>query len=423
MSFRAPFRVLLCISMTAACSSHSGTNADNASGGAGVSLVTGGSGSKSTGNGIRYAESTTDGLSQIDPAAAAALISDPAVTCSGWSAEPESNGSILEFIVDVSSSMDKTTSGTNGATKWEVTRQALRSALGTLRSGTSAGLTFFPNMPIVASAVPRPVTACVNAADNVAIAPIDDAQTQKLLAALDGLQMRINEATPTHDAYNLALTELKAYAGTENKYLVLITDGQPTQSLGCVGTGRTCSPEPTEPVVQAVANAYQTDNIHTFVVGSPGSEKNECTNTDVRSWLSAAARSGATSTSGCSDTGSPYCHFDLSQSNDFGGALSSALSKIIQSAIGCEFDVPPAPSGQTLDTDLVNLMYHGGNGDYYLVLPSQSQSCTLGWQFTDASKTKLHVCDTTCKLLQSDPEAQLTLMFGCSQSQVNTPLL
>jgi hypothetical protein len=175
-------------------------------------------------------------------------------------------------------------------------------------------------------------------------------------------------------------------------------------------------------VIDAILAAKQDDHVKTFIVGSPGSEMNDCTNADVRDWLSAAARAGGTDTTGCSDQGPNYCHFDLSQAPDFGLALSNALGSISKSVVSCDYTVPAPPPNQKIDTSLVNMIYDDGAGAYSLVLPSGAAVCEKGWQFTDAALTKIHVCTQTCELLQSNPTAMVSLVFGCAQNQI-TPLI
>jgi len=176
-------------------------------------------------------------------------------------------------------------------------------------------------------------------------------------------------------------------------------------------------------VVDAIAAAWKNDKIKTFVVGSPGSEKNVSTNTDSRDWLSAAARVGGTDYPGCSDQGPKYCHFDLSTATDFGKALSDALGAIAKTVISCDYTVPSVAAGKTIDTNLVNMIYDNGAGSFSLVLPSGADACQKGWDFTDTSLSKLRVCDQTCSLLQSNPKAKLSLVFGCTQEQIQTPIL
>jgi hypothetical protein len=373
--------------------------------------------------GSMTAEQTQDGLLPITSAQANAILDDPVKACTGWSEEPESAASVLEFIVDVSGSMNSSTATTGGLSKWVVTQRSLHAAIGVLPTALPVGLTFFPNMQLSAAYTSRPVTACVNSKNDIPIAPLSDAQRTTLTTAVDNMGANKNGATPTHDAYNIALGNMRNNTSPGQKYLVLITDGQPTQSLGCIGSGMTSSPEPTQPVVDAVAAAWNNDKIKTFIVGSPGSEENVSTHTDSRDWLSAAARAGGTDTAGCNDHGPLYCHFDLSTATDFGQALSDALGKIAKTVVSCDYSVPSAGAGKTIDTNLVNMIYDDGAGNYSLVLPSGESACQKGWTFTDTTLTRLHVCDQTCALLQSNPHATISLVFGCTQEQIQTPIL
>lgn len=368
------------------------------------------------------AEGTPVGLLSISADQAKALLNDPDSACAGWAAEAEPN-SVLEFIVDVSGSMLKTSSGTNGASKWAVTQGALHDAMTHLPPRQPVGISFFPNQALVVSNTPRPVDACVDTSANIAIEPlaVDGVQRTKILSAVDSLQPNRDAATPTHDAFNIASAELLATTEVGEKYVVLITDGQPTQSLGCIGNGITCEPEPTSPIVAAIADARQKDAVRTFVVGSPGSEKNDCTNADVRDWLSAAATAGDTAKSGCSDQGPNFCHFDLSQASDFGKAMSEALASIVGS-VSCDWTVSPPPAGQTIDPNRANMVYFDGADEYSLVLRNESGSCRKGWAFTDNSRSKIRICEDTCALLRSNPKAQVSLIFGCTQDQITTLL-
>src|SRR5690606_5972287 len=70
-------------------------------------------------------------------------------SCAGWVAEGESVPSLLQLVVDVSSSMSARAPGTNES-KWEVTRDALLEAVvgvngSGLPASVSVGLLFYPN--------------------------------------------------------------------------------------------------------------------------------------------------------------------------------------------------------------------------------------------------------------------------------------
>ncbi len=307
-------------------------------GSAGMSMPTGGT----------PAQDTHEGIELIPPAKAAAL-ENPAEMCAGWSESAKGQPSVLEFVVDVSGSMREKTDSTNGDSKWEVTRRALASAIAGLPPSIAVGTIFFPNMISHDSDVPVPLSDCLNTEDNVAIAPLTAAQRSALTKALDHVEPKTLGATPTHDGVILGVSELKTTTLAGQRYVVLITDGQPTLAEGCLGVVDMCSPQPTAPIVQAIANAHTQGGVRTFVVGSPGSEANVCTGADVRGWLSEAARAGGTGTAGCSDQGNPYCHFDISIAPDLDRLSTTALGTIAVSVVSCEYDVP-APSAVSPST-------------------------------------------------------------------------
>ena len=147
-------------------------------------------------------------------------------------------------------------------------------------------------MAVSAGVEARPTAACVNTGSDVPLALATLDQQTKILTTIDAIEPNTSGATPNHDAYGLAIEQLRNTALTGTRYLALITDGQPTQSLGCIGTGSICSPQPTPPIVQTIQTAQKDDGIRTFVVGSLGSERKSCTAADVRGWLSEAARAG-----------------------------------------------------------------------------------------------------------------------------------
>jgi hypothetical protein len=221
---------------------------------------------------------------------------------------------------------------------------------------------------------------------------------------------------------SFALERLNVTTLPGNRYIVLITDGQPMQGRGCVGSGAVSDPQPPDDIIANVAHAQAQHLVQTFIVGSPRSEKNAFTGADVRGWLSAAARTGGTAPSGCSDSGSNYCHIDVSQAPSFSAALGQALTTITRSAVSSSFGVP-LPTGNTeLDPAKVNMLYNDGKGGYFLVLPRDSAACDEGWSFVDASYETVQVCGTTCSLIQANLTAQRSIVFGCVDKQITTLL-
>jgi hypothetical protein len=410
-----------------ACAKQTSEDDTNDAGvGSGASIFQGGAGSgtgsntstgsTSSGNILPGASTTVDGTIPVDVNAVTEVLNNPDTACQGSAVEAEAEPALLLFLVDVSGSMNLTSPTTKGQTKWVVTRDSLKTSIQGLPSTYGIGLKYYPNMAIVQELTnARDPSACVNSSNDVALALATDAQQSTVAAALDGIAPNDKGATPTHDAYKLAVEELaNSTLPITRRYIVFITDGQPTQSEGCIGKGVMCEPSPTDPIIASIEQAWTDHQIKTFVVGSPGSEKNECTSADVRDWLSKAARAGQTQPAeGCSDTAAPYCHFDLSQAADFGTAMSDALRKITASVLSCLYGVPAADAGKTLDPNLVNMFFSDGLGNYKQLLPDDLGTCEKGWSYTDSTKTSVQICGETCKLLQESSQASLQILFGC----------
>jgi hypothetical protein len=363
--------------------------------------------------GPEVVEMPTDGLRFLDGGI------PPDSGCAGMSMATEAKPVVLQMVVDASASMLHPAPNSTG-TKWDITRNALVSALGALPESVWIGVQFFPNQVTYASLVQQPHTACINQADNVNVAPLGPpGSTQRL--AIDRAFARVTPVvaagTPTLDAYVLALEPMVGFTTLPtDQFVLLITDGQPTFAEWCLGTGMPTATSPTleeltDPIVAAIGNAYAL-GIKTFVIGSPGSEVGADGNTDVRPWLSQAARAGGTAPSNCVDTGPSFCHFDMTQSLDFASDLGSTLRQITSTVVPCIYDVP-LPDGGTIDPYLVSIFYTSSDQQRFMVVPNQSPTCDRGWHYTDATMTKIEICGATCDRLHGDPGAQIDVVFGC----------
>lgn len=349
--------------------------------------------------------------------------------CTGWTSEGENLPAVLELVIDTSGSMDDPAPGTRNTTKWDVTRDALISAIANLPASVSLGALFFPNETVKDSTVAQDVSACINTKTMVPITVLgaaNSAPRTTIDKALQGIMPA--SYTPTHDAYDYALTKgLEPYQTSANKFMLLITDGAPTASFGCIdgrmpgrggrGGGGTTMDMPTQPIIDEVAMA-KTMGIRTFIIGSPGSEKSDGNNSmDMRPWLSKAAEAGGTAIAGCSDAGPNFCHLDMTQAPDFSKALNDGLAAIAGQVVdSCTFTIPAPPSGQTIDPDKTNLIITASDGTSKLVLPDNMGACTEGWQFDGTDKVVL--CSQTCSEVKGDSGAHVQLVFGCSTDQV-----
>jgi hypothetical protein len=327
--------------------------------------------------------------------------------CSGYNGEAEPAPAILQFVVDVSLSMQERAPG-GGGSKWDVTRRALLDAIDGLPASMAVGLQLFPTA--------ESDSACVTDDGRVAIdqlGPAGSAHRNALAQMINGANLYIG--TPTHDAYHIALEEsLKPYGGEGKKFMLLITDGAPTQSINC--SGLDSNGVPTEPIVDEIRGASG-EGVGTFIIGSPGSEAS-MTGEDMRPWLSEAAREGGTAQANCSDTGPTYCHFDMSAEPNFAGALTDGLREITGSVSNpCSFEIPSdAPTGTTIDPNKTNVIIEWSSGSAALIIRDDQGDCSEGWRV--ASNGQLELCGGTCDRIKGDASARVTLSFGCASGEI-----
>ncbi|HWA73487.1 MAG TPA: VWA domain-containing protein [Polyangiaceae bacterium] len=377
-----------------------GSSGANLTGG----VASGGASSPGAGNGGAAGSS-------VPPATGGSVISVP-VNNAGASGDDKCTSTnstatplppVLAFLIDMSGSMNERPGGAaQGPTKWVSTEQSLELAFTDMADGTGVGLLYYPN---VASTFPGGVGTenCIDRQVAVPIAPLDTTQRQAIVTSLQGMT-RPAGRTPTHDAYVFALQTVEASTLPGSKFVVLVTDGAPTFSLGCMGDGM--AEVDGSPIVEEAARALAR-GVKTFVIGSPGSES-------ARGALSQMATQGGTALAGCSDAGPMYCHFDMTSAPDFSAALNAAFRAITGQVIGCNYPIPPSPAGSAeIDLNKVNVNYTSGAGSTMLVPRDASLTdCNHGWQFS-ADQKQILLCPDLCDLVKKDNGAKVEVAFGC----------
>jgi len=387
----------------------------------GVGGSTAATGGSSTGSGGSVSVGTGGvigvGNSSGSSGSAGSGITGTAGACTGTTATGQKgDGAVVLFLVDTSLSMADAPGGTmggrgmggGGMSKMALTQTALNSAFMTLDPSLNVGLVFFPH--VAANTMP-----CFDAQVEVPIAPLAAAQLTLLTTQVSGVTA--DGSTPTHDAFAFAVETLRATTAQGDKYIVLITDGEPSYTLGCVGTGMPGQMLNNQPLIDAAGAAFTTDGIKTFVVGSPGSE-------NARSSLSAMARLGGTGPAGCMDTGTPaYCHFDMTQNTaNFSASLSEALGMIsAQIPVDCAFDLPRPPAGMTLDLNQIDITVTDDNGAMTAIGRDPAGDCaTDGWVYVGNPPTGVKLCGALCDSVNAQPGAAIEVKYGCGQ-RVNPP--
>ncbi|HEU4578145.1 MAG TPA: vWA domain-containing protein [Polyangiaceae bacterium] len=326
--------------------------------------------------------------------------------CSDQFAPAAARPPLIQFVVDTSGSMNWV-AGTQSAprageqSKWQITQQALATAINAMPDDVAVGVSYFPN---VRDGDPR--SQCFRPEEAAPLAPLGAAQR--------ALIQQVNDAaapfggTPTHGAYRFGIEQLRASPLEGPRFLLLITDGIPTYTLECQGDGRTRVDG--KPLVADVKADYDSSQIRTFVIGSPGSE-------DARDELSQMASVGGTASPGCDVAGPSFCHFDMTAEPDFSKALNAALAEITQSTLACDYALPKPPGGLRLDFNDASVVLESGGSSLREFERATSSDCASGWEY-GADRSSLHLCPSTCSelqgLLRQDPNLDVRIKFGCS---------
>lgn len=353
------------------------------------------------------------GLVELSDAQVTAILDQE---CTGVSVEVENIPAVLQLVVDVSLSMMDPSPG-GGGTKWDVTNRALRDAIDLIPGSLAVGLQTYPNSGAPVSTEGNPMTNpdCVSDLGRVPIAVLGgpgSAQRSAIFAQLDRVELLMG--TPTHDAYSFARGSLDAYDGPGKRFMLLITDGAPTQLQRC-GPLYGDQAVDTNPIIATITEAAAA-GIRTFAIGSPGSEEGRAG--DMREWLSHAALIGGTALPGCSLRGPDFCHFDMSQAENFGLALAEGLGAITQAVANtCTFEVPDASAeDEIIAADSASVLVEWGDGTSSLALRDTSDSCEEGWSWQEDS---IVLCDQTCAAVQADPLARVSVSLECDNAAID----
>jgi hypothetical protein len=285
------------------------------------------------------------------------------------------------------------------ASKWELTSQALLSALETLPETTSVGVSYFSNDD-----------ACgVQSIPNVPLSRNTPSQRSSLVSSLAAIKP--NGSTPLVGATVLAYRYMhgKALVGAipGGQYVVLITDGQQSEAcddpMRCKGADACTDLLVNQEVPNAAADGV---NIRTFVVGVPGSEA-------ARTVLSQIAKNGGTAAVGC-DPKLGNCHFDMTRETALGAALQRSLQKIAGQTLTCDLALPKPKDG-LVDLKLVNVVFTP-NQARARVLPQDNHApCDAGangWQY-NAANDQIRLCGDTCTAVRGDRGARIDVVLGC----------
>ncbi len=375
----------------AAASSGTGGGFSTGSGGAGGTLGTGGAaangGSASSGGAATGGHAGAGGVSTIDGGNA----------CVSTKVQATNEPLDLFIMQDRSGSMKDATS--SGDSKWTVITDAIGAFVADKAStGIGAGIAFF--------GIPT------GTGDDSSCTVADYAKPVVPIAALPGNAAKITTAisgespsgnTPTEPALQGALNYAKAWAKAHPTHKVIVvfaTDGLPNGCGSSVAgastiatTGRTAAPA-----------------VNTYVIGVFGSKDcpngltQQCTVVDN---TNAIAKGGGTGSAFIVDTsGNAEAQF-----------LAAMTAIRAANDLGCQYAIPKAPSGKTLDLTGATVEYTpSGKAERNLKNVASAAACKTadGWYY---GSNKINLCPTTCTSVSADAGAKIEILLACEDNQ------
>lgn len=178
--------------------------------------------------------------------------------------------------------------------------------------------------------------------------------------------------------------------------IVLVTDGYP----------QSCDDaDDTIEAVVAEVELARADEIATYVVGVENPPLPDAP--DTLSDLHEIAAAGNTGQAFLIDTGDPARTSE---------AFKQAIDEIRATSISCALAIPEPPDGQTFDKEKVAVRYASGGAQATSFTYDDSCATASAWHYDDpADPRQIVLCESTCELVQSDPEASFEVEFACER--------
>lgn len=325
----------------------------------------------------------------------------------------------LLLLLDKSGSMSDPPDGNNGPTKWDATVSAVKKMLDVAKPTLEVGLLPFPagkfNSLVMQQCLfpipglPQPPNCnqiladggCKDV-DTQPIVPVSPLQQKGAAIASWLNQNDPDGGTPTLHALRNAYAIMKAHPTPGQRFVLLVTDGVPNTAQPAVFPLPALQTECgnlADIENEAAVAANGSPSVHTFVIGSPGSE-------GAGESLSKIALNGKTAKDPACNPAAGDCHYQIGSAN-FEAELAKVLSAIAGSVGDCTFSMP---EGQDVDPNLVNVTVETGNGPQEVL---KDPSHVDGWDYADAEQSKIQLFGPACDAYKSTKGGSITIVLGC----------
>jgi hypothetical protein len=275
------------------------------------------------------------------------------------------------LVLDRSGSMQDPPDGAAASTrKWDLVVPAVNQVITQTDAQVSWGMKSFPE---------GSGTYC--AVTDVIDVPIAAKNAGKVTAAVTGM-MADGDGTPTGQAMRAAtkyLTSLDAAGDTDQKYILLATDGEPSCVNGQEVSQATARPDAVAAVTEAVTAGY-----HTFVVGV---STNKTAATQALNDMAVAGQEPR------GDPNPLATKFYLANTKD---ELVKALSDITGVVLDCRFDLTDPPEA----------------GEHVGVRLGSDRIPPDFWSWTPDKKS-IEVSGEWCEKIKSGGADSVRVVYGC----------
>jgi hypothetical protein len=295
------------------------------------------------------------------------------------------------IIQDKSGSMNEDDSGRGSGgpnSKWTQMAAALKQVVMANDQQINWGLKFFSD----SDAQPCDATGAP-------VVTIGTGNYGPISTAIDGTMPGGN--TPTRDAVTTGATYLSGVKDSNNKYILLATDGLPNCPTGCASMSKpsnsctqTDNSGEDQAAAQAIGDALNNYGIKTFVigVGDVATAQNTLNNFAVAGGL--PQKGAATSYYAATDP----------------TALENALNALLGAVFSCTVSLSSAPSG--FSNVAVSAVDTATNKPVEIV-----QDPTNGWTY-DATKQNILLKGTSCDKLKNGQYKDLNFIYACEGTTI-----
>jgi hypothetical protein len=148
-----------------------------------------------------------------------------------------------------------------------------------------------------------------------------------------------------------------------------------------------------------------------FHAMAPGSKNGDCNLVEAgEPWAKATEYAAlAAATGGVFEDA---CNYNV------GVLFEQLLDRITETALACEYDIPPAPAGLVFAKDEVNVEYDDGFGIQTVGWVESAAECadvSNGWYYDDfGDPQQILMCSQTCARFAALQEASIEIRFGCT---------